>query len=576
MLKRMKYTAFAAAAVLLAACSEDEPVGGSLYSDGILTRISVVDSGFAKEEGSRSDAAEKFTFAEGDAIGVFAVRSDGSVINECKNIKFTYTASDEGSIWYGQAPRYLKSSVKYYAYYPYNEANNSVATLDAINALPNNFTPNADQSTREGFAGSDFMLSDAATATATTDTYPNNLTFTMCHKMALVKLVLPRVKYTDSSNNDRYLNVKTEFEGNPRYCPEDGNEYYYIVFPGSQHSIDGGYTFMGKTLFFPHTINSTAEGKVYTVTVDSDFTLSDSEVRVYPPTITADILTITGSNTPIVIVDNVSQVRTVKINGDVTMYIFGNCSFDGNVSIQLTAGITVNSGTLTIEAGDNVANLTAKAAISNRAGIELSNEANLIINSGTITATGSYNGAGIGTGSEGTCGNITINGGTVTATGKGQAAGIGASYHGSCKDITIKGGTITATGNYNGAGIGTGGYESTCGNITIKGGTITATGGSSSAGIGTSYNVSCGNITITSGTIIASGGSDGAGIGTGGYGTCGNITITGRNITATGGSNCDYDIGTGSHAKGIGTVDVDTSCLTAESGTRIYENTFGQ
>ena len=62
----------------------------------------------------------------------------------------------------------------------------------------------------------------------------------------------------------------------------------------------------------------------------------------------------------------------------------------------------------------------------------------------------------------------------------------------------IDGGTITATGGYYGAGIGSGYWIATCGDIVIDGGTINATGGQGAPGIGSGYEKSsCGDITIT-------------------------------------------------------------------------------
>ena len=141
--------------------------------------------------------------------------------------------------------------------------------------------------------------------------------------------------------------------------------------------------------------------------------------------------------------------------------------------------------------------------------------------------------AGIGGGYYGdaglflTCGNIVIEGGTITATGGVKAAGIGGGDRG-CGHITIKGGNITATGGMYGAGIGGGfGYN---GNITITGGTINATGGRWGAGIGGSKNNACGNITISADvtSVTATAGTDAPNsIGNGAEGFCGTVSLGG-------------------------------------------------
>ena len=131
------------------------------------------------------------------------------------------------------------------------------------------------------------------------------------------------------------------------------------------------------------------------------------------------------------------------------------------------------------------------------------------------------------------------------------AAGIGGGYYGdagvflTCGNIVIEGGTITATGGVKAAGIG--GGDRGCGNITITGGDITATGGMYGAGIGGGLGRNCGDINITGGTINATGGAKAAGIGGGSKSTCANITISAdvTSVTATAGTDAPNSIGNG-------------------------------
>ena len=144
--------------------------------------------------------------------------------------------------------------------------------------------------------------------------------------------------------------------------------------------------------------------------------------------------------------------------------------------------------------------------------------------------------------------------GKLTARGAINTAGIGTRYadHTNSNvtggNIIINGGTVIATGGENGAGIGTGcalGFtvaaSNTCGNITINGGTVTAKGGEKGACIGTGcsngqYIVSsqrCGTITIGAGVTsvtVRKGNSSTNSIGKGesvrgGTQTCGTITF---------------------------------------------------
>lgn len=115
------------------------------------------------------------------------------------------------------------------------------------------------------------------------------------------------------------------------------------------------------------------------------------------------------------------------------------------------------------------------------------------------------------------------------------------------KTLTIKGtGSLTASSTKYGAGIG-GGYSMPCGNIAIEGGTIIANGGNKAAGIGGGKNgfARCGNITITGGNITATGGVGAAGIGSGESADCGTITITDgvTKVTATKGAEAYSSIG---------------------------------
>ena len=177
---------------------------------------------------------------------------------------------------------------------------------------------------------------------------------------------------------------------------------------------------------------------------------------------------------------------------------------------------------------------------------------NITINGGEVTASGGDNwddcGAGIGGGNGGAFANgenITITGGTVNAAGSyfdhGMGAGIGGGGNSSGNNITITGGTVNVTGGYGGgAGIGGGAEGGGGNNITIKGGTVTATGGgyrgNSGAGIGGGSSGSGENITINDGKVTATGGSYAAGIGGGSVGAWGGDAGSGKNITINGGT----------------------------------------
>lgn len=112
-----------------------------------------------------------------------------------------------------------------------------------------------------------------------------------------------------------------------------------------------------------------------------------------------------------------------------------------------------------------------------RAGLEKTSTGTLTLKddnqkAGSLTATGNYNGAGIGGGSEGEGKKITINGGTVNAAGGDCGAGIGGGATGSGSNVTVSGAAqVTATagksdGFYGaGATIGNGGNKTPDGEL---------------------------------------------------------------------------------------------------------------
>ena len=198
----------------------------------------------------------------------------------------------------------------------------------------------------------------------------------------------------------------------------------------------------------------------------------------------------------------------------------------GNVEIELDGNNELKSG-------------------KGRAGLEKTSTGTLTLKddnkeAGSLTATGGYNGAGIGGGNGDGAENITITGGTVTATGGSSGAGIGGGREGKGENITITGGTVNATGNEDGAGIG-GGSSGSGENITINDGKVTATGGSYAAGIGGGSVGAWGgdagsgkNVTINGGTVNATCTDGGAGIGGGENGNGEDITINGGKVNASG------------------------------------------
>lgn len=222
---------------------------------------------------------------------------------------------------------------------------------------------------------------------------------------------------------------------------------------------------------------------------------------------------------------------------------------DGNntvVSGREHAGIENNSTTLIIQDENAVKGSLTATGGYNGAGIgggNIQNGANITINSGDVTANGTAGGAGIGGGDKGVGTNITINGGTVNAFGDKYGAGIGGGGSKEGDGIYINGGTVnTSGGEHDAAAIG-GGAGADGKNITISGGKVTADNRylymqkyTWAAGIGGGSGSDGVNIKITGGEVYAYGGPKGAGIGGGHDGNGENISISGGTVVSVGGA----------------------------------------
>lgn len=174
------------------------------------------------------------------------------------------------------------------------------------------------------------------------------------------------------------------------------------------------------------------------------------------------------------------QVDLSKLSGPYTAQSGKILSGTTNQTVTIASGATVTLKDAGITGGivcSGNANIILEGTNSvtgpdGMAGIQAAFGCTLTISgSGSLEASGGSNGAGIGSGDSGTCGDITISGGTVEAWGGIQAAGIGSGYAGDCGAITIGSG-ITRVTAIKGSGafdpIGNG-FDGSCGAVTIDG-----------------------------------------------------------------------------------------------------------
>ncbi len=210
------------------------------------------------------------------------------------------------------------------------------------------------------------------------------------------------------------------------------------------------------------------------------------------------VLTITGGDVEVSNKDqDTATSHRIYIQGTAHVTLDGvNISSAAGAPIEIQDYSDTNV-TLTLNGSNTLISKTGdKAAIHKTRGQQSTSSAAATLTidgSGSLTAVGGSNAAGIGGGGwRGDTHNIIINGGTIHATGTGSAAGIGSSNDGSTWNIVINGGNITANGN---PGIGANNYSyGGQKNAAVTGGMVVAS----------SYTGS----TPTGGLVSANGGKD--------------------------------------------------------------------
>ena len=224
--------------------------------------------------------------------------------------------------------------------------------------------------------------------------------------------------------------------------------------------------------------------------------------------LTAEITKWTANNTYVASGDVTINSRVTTEGAGVVLLLKDGCELTINGGINIgSSNDAATTETLTIKGVSTDEDVMGKLVVQNvenyHAGIEPSS-GELYIEGGTIKVTGGEGGAGIGSGSGGSCASISISGGHITAKGGLSSAGIGnGCAQSNCASVSISGGTVTAEGSDSGAGIGSAG-DGYCANVSISGGTVTAEGGDGSAGIGSGvYDTSkCESVSISGGVVF--------------------------------------------------------------------------
>ena len=218
-----------------------------------------------------------------------------------------------------------------------------------------------------------------------------------------------------------------------------------------------------------HSIGAGEYGKCGTVTIGINVGPVSQESYTYAP------INLSKLNSNYIAKDGdilVGQLeRQVKISvADGATVTLSNVTIKGNNwAFCPWAGLTCEGDATIILEGSN----SVRGFYENYPGIHVEGGKTLTIKgSGSLDASSNGWGAGIGGGWHLHCGNIVIEGGTITATGGENAAGIGGGNAAPCGDITIKDTVIKVTakkGDNAPYSVGAGGGGGTCGTVTIDG-----------------------------------------------------------------------------------------------------------
>ena len=238
-------------------------------------------------------------------------------------------------------------------------------------------------------------------------------------------------------------------------------------------------------------------------TKDFNITVSENDLSISGGTLGTDY-TFSGG------VLTINSSRAMTVTGTTTTERVA-------IASGITANITINGLNIDTSSGNNAFELTGTAKLNltltgdnflqggiYHAGLLVPNGTELTItaaSTGSLTAKGGGEGAGIGADVTSACGSVTIHGGTVTATGSQKSAGIGGRSNGNGGTITITGGTIIATGGQDnsGAGIGAGGNGTNNGTLVITGGSVRRSGNASKEATATNGSASVYLTTLTVG-----------------------------------------------------------------------------
>ena len=433
--------------MLTGSCSKDDAHGG--HSDMPVSQFFTTTLNMGTVRSVNADG--KTVWTVGEQIALYYQKTDDSFATATASV--TEVSEGVATITATLVSAKNGSAVKFV--YPAGLMNLSDGTLDASKLASQHGTLADISANYDGATGSAILATDGTTCSTTA-------TVSMVNRVLIGKI-------TPKLNGNA-------IDGITRLIINDGTNSYVVTPSSGTFGTSGIYVAMLPMNNQWVSMTASTGGKVYgfggkRISLEVGKLYNNLAISFYDLVILSDLEAdytiengrvvggILEKNVKVSIADGATVTfRNVSINanGDWTSGDYAGITCLGNATIVLEAGTTN----------------TVKGFAPDYSGIFVPSGHTLTISgSGTLTASNNNGyGAGIGGGNNIPCGNIVMEGGTIQATGGTWAAGIGSGNNGSCGNITIKN-TVTSVTATKGAeapnSIGAGSNGS-CGTVTIE------------------------------------------------------------------------------------------------------------
>jgi len=435
--------------MLTGSCSKDDAHGG--HSDMPVSQFFTTTLNMGIVRSVNADG--KTVWTVGEQIALYYQKTDDSFATATASV--TEVSEGGATITATLVSAKNGSAVKFV--YPAGLMNLSDGTLDASKLASQHGTLADISANYDGATGSAILATDGTTCSTTA-------TVSMVNRVLIGKI-------TPKLNGNA-------IDGITRLTINDGTNSYVVTPSSGSGTFGTSGIYVAMLPMNNQWVSMTAStgGKVYgfggkRISLEVGMLYNNLAISFYDLVILNDLEAdytiengrvvggILGKNVKVSIADGATVTfRNVSINanGGWTSGDYAGITCLGNATIVLEAGTTN----------------TVKGFAPDYSGIFVPSGHTLTISgSGTLTASNNNGyGAGIGGGNNIPCGNIVMEGGTIQATGGKWAAGIGSGNNGSCGNITIKN-TVTSVTATKGAeapnSIGAGSNGS-CGTVTIE------------------------------------------------------------------------------------------------------------